>query len=142
MAKCKFRGYNKVAYTNEGSQSTSCIENAPHSIRWAWDSLSAMGVCIARIRRFKHRNEVSTGDTFHAYHTGKFSFYIPKENPNLPLNFARKVKLGDDNKGMQVFEVATNYDRNAMFDAVQELNSYLNPNFFQRMYRAIFGLNS
>jgi len=29
-----------------------------------------------------------------------------------------------------------------MFDAVRELNSYLNPNFFQRVYRAIFGLNS
>ena len=139
MAKCKFRGYNKVAYTNRGSVSTQIIDNAPPSIQSAWQTLSNLGVCIARVRRFKERNEITTGDTFHAYHTGRYSFYIPKDNPNLPLNFARKVKLGEDNKGMQVFEIATNYDRYSMFDAIQELNSYLNPNFFQRVYRAIFG---
>ena len=133
MAKCKFRGYNKVAYTNRGSVSTKMIDNAPSSIQYAWENLSDLGVCIARVRRFQERNEINVGDTFFAYHTGKFSFYIPRSNPILPLNFARKVKLGEDNKGMQVFEVATNYDRNDMFNAVKELNNYLNPSIFKRL---------
>jgi len=137
MAKCNFRGYNKVAYTNRGSVSTSPIVEASYSMQSAWERLSNLGVAIARVRRDKTRYEITTGDTFYAVHIGKSSFYIPLDNPNLPLNFARKVKLGEDNKGMQVLEVATNINFSKFNKHIDMLENHLNPSIFRRVLNFI-----
>lgn len=135
--KCKFRGYTKVAYTNNGSISTSPIANASYAMQSAWERLSNLGVAIARVRRDKTRYEITAGDTFYAVHIGKSSFYIPLDNPNLPLNFARKVKLGEDNKGMQVLEVATNINFSKFNRHIDMLENHLNPSIFRRVLNFI-----
>lgn len=133
----KFRGYNKVAFTNRGSETTSPIAEAPYSMQSAWERLSNLGVAIARERNTKRRYEVIEGNTFYAVHIGKSSFYIPLNNPNLPLNFARKVKLGEDNKGMQVLEVATNINFNSFNKHIDMLENHLNPSIFRRVLNFI-----
>ena len=133
----KFRGYNKVAFTNRGSETTSPIAEASYSMQSAWERLSNLGVAIARERNTKRRYEIIEGNTFYAVHIGKSSFYIPLDNPNLPLNFARKVKLGEDNKGMQVLEVATNINFNSFNKHIDMLENHLNPSMFGRLQRFI-----
>jgi len=133
----KFRGYNKVAFTNRGSETTSPIAEASYSMQSAWERLSNLGVAIARERNTKRRYEIIEGNTFYAVHIGKSSFYIPLDNPNLPLNFARKVKLGEDNKGMQVLEVATNIDFLKFDKHIDLLENHLNPSIFRRVLNFI-----
>ena len=137
MAKVTFRGYNKVAYTNNGSVSTGAIEYAPYTLQQAWKRASALGVCILRARQAKERSEITSGATFKGFHDGVFSFYIPKTNPIIEPYFKRKVDLGADNKGMQVMEVATNVDVQELNQALDRLDKHLNGGIFTRLFTAI-----
>ena len=59
---------SKYTYTQDGSKTTSTIEDAPQVVQRIWKELHDLGVAIFRHRKDKKRWEIDTGDTFTAIH--------------------------------------------------------------------------
>ena len=117
---------SEITYTNNGSATTKKIAEAPLSVQKIWQSASLLGVNILRVRVHKDRNETTKGATFNGYHKGKVSIYSQRSNPLLPLWFRKFVKLGESNMGMQVLEVADNFDVEDTMQVVDDYERYVN----------------
>ena len=128
---------SEITYTNNGSDTTKKISEAPLSIQKIWQSASLLGVNILRVRAYKNRNETTRGNTFNGYHNGKVSIYSQRSNPLLPLWFRRFVKLGESNVGMQVLAVATNVDVEETLGTLDTFDTYINGNIFVRLFHAV-----
>ena len=137
---------SKYTYTQDGSKTTSTIEDAPQVVQRIWKELHDLGVAIFRHRKDKKRWKIDTGDTFTAIHVAKSSFYIPNENTTKPLHFVRKTAYGKDNKGMKVLEVASNMDCDDVFRHIDLLEDILRkirrPNIFIRFINFVKSLFS
>jgi hypothetical protein len=123
----------KIVYGKRDTATVVSIEKAPQSIQTLWNELNILGVNIARVRASKERHEITTGDTFEGYHSGKVSIYNQKPKPNKPLHFVRRTPLGKDNKGMQILEVATNIDVQDTLKVVSDYEYYTTNSFFARL---------
>ena len=123
----------KYIYGKRDTKTVVSIDKAPQSIQTLWYRLNFLGVNIARIRANKERYEVTTGDTFNGYHSGKVSIYNQKSNPSRPLSFVRPTPLGKDNKGMQILEIADNVDMQEVFETLKDYETLLTGSFFDRL---------
>ena len=98
-----------------------------------WNFANSLGVNIVRVKKIKERNEITVGDTFLGYHSGKVSIYQQKGNPSRPLSFVRPTPLGKDNNGMQILEVANNLDVQEVLEALKDYQMFMTDSFFGRM---------
>ena len=116
---------SKTTYTIRGSKTTTAIEYAPHSVQRLWLHSTKRGINVLRVRAIKERTERTQGNTFFGFHKAKVSAYQQLEDAIFPLYFKRKVKLGESNKGMQVLEVADNFDVEETMRVVDDYEKYV-----------------
>ena len=117
---------SKTTYTIRGSKTTRRIDTAPHSVQRLWVHSTERGINFVRVRSIKERNERTEGNTFFGFHKAKVSIYQQLDDAIFPLYFKRKVRLGESNKGMQVLEVADNFDVEDTMKVVDEYERYVN----------------
>jgi len=123
----------KIVYGKRDTATVVSIENAPQSIQTLWNQANSLGVNIVRVRANKERYEITTGDTFEGYHSGKVSVYNQKPKPSRPLHFVRRTPLGKDNKGMQILEVASNIDVQDTLEVINDYEYYTTNSLFARL---------
>ena len=123
----------KIVYGKRDTKTVVSIDKAPQSIQTLWNQANSLGVNIVRVRANKERNEITTGDTFEGYHSGKVSIYNQKPKPSKPLHFVRRTPLGKDNKGMQILEVASNIDVQDTLDVINDYEYYTTNSLFARL---------
>ena len=121
---------NKYTYTVRGSKTTTAIAEAPRSVQAVWNEASVLGINIIRVRKEKERYETTKGRTFFGYHAGLVSLYQQ-------LWFKKKVKLGGENKGMQVLEIADNTDVQDTLKVISDFEYYTTNGFFTRLFMSI-----
>ena len=117
---------SKTTYTIRGSKTTRRIDTAPHSVQRLWVHSTERGINFVRVRSIKERNERTEGNTFFGFHKAKVSIYQQLDDAIFPLYFKRKVRLGESNKGMQVLEVADNFDVEDTMKVVDDYERYVN----------------
>ena len=117
---------SKTTYTIRGSKTTKRIDTAPHSVQQLWLHSTKQGINVLRVRAVKERTERTQGNTFFGFHKAKVSAYQQTDDAISPLYFKRKVRLGESNKGMQVLEVADNFDVEATMQIVDDYEKYVN----------------
>ncbi len=130
----------KITYTNGGSQTTTAIAHAPHSIRMLWDKLHTEGINIARVRSGKERFGTTTGRTFMGFHFKKVSAYQQLDEPIKELYFTKKLKLGKANTGMQVLEIPNNIDVQETLQSLDKIVYYKNTSVLGRVWQGIKSL--
>jgi hypothetical protein len=128
---------NKYTYTVRGSKTTHCIADAPRSVQAVWNEASLLGINIIRVRQEKERYETTKGKTFFGWHQGVVSIYQQLSNPIQALWFRKKVKLGGENKGMQVLEIADNTDVENTLKAISDFQYHITSGFFARLFMSI-----
>jgi len=128
---------NKYTYTVRGSKTTTAIAEAPRSVQAVWNEASLLGINIIRVRKEKKRYETTKGRTFFGYHAGLVSLYQQLSNPIQELWFRKKVKLGGENKGMQVLEIANNTDIQDTLQVISDFEYYTTSGFFTRLFMSI-----
>ena len=116
---------SKTTYTIRGSKTTTAIKYAPQSVQRLWLHSTGQGINVLRVRAVKERTERTKGKTFFGFHKAKVSAYQQLEDPIFALWFKRKVKLGESNKGMQVLEVADNFDVEETMRVVDDYEKYV-----------------
>ena len=117
---------SKTTYTIRGSKTTTSIIKAPHSVQQLWLHSTKQGINVLRVRAVKERTERTKGITFFGFHKAKVSAYQQTDDAISPLYFKRKVRLGESNKGMQVLEVADNFDVEDTMQVVDDYERYVN----------------
>jgi len=117
---------SKTTYTIRGSKTTRRIDTAPHSVQRLWLHSTEQGINVLRVRAVKERTERTKGITFFGFHKAKVSAYQQLDDAIFPLWFKRKVRLGESNKGMQVLEVADNFDVEDTMQVVDDYERYVN----------------
>jgi hypothetical protein len=123
----------KIVYGKRDTKTVVSIDKAPQSIQTLWNQANSLGVNIVRVRANKERHEITTGDTFEGYHSGKVSVYNQKPKPSRPLHFVRRTPLGKDNKGMQILEVASNIDVQDTLEVINDYEYYTTNSLFARL---------
>ena len=116
---------SKTTYTIRGSKTTKRIDTASHSVQKLWLHSTQRGINVLRVRAIKERTERTKGRTFFGFHKAKVSAYQQLQDPIFPLWFKRKVRLGESNKGMQVLEVADNFDVEETMRVVDDYEKYV-----------------
>ena len=116
---------SKTTYTIRGSKTTLPIGLAPLSVQKLWQYSTKQGINFLRVRAIQERNERTEGRTFFGFHKAKVSAYQQLEDPIFPLWFKRKVRLGESNKGMQVLEVADNFDVEETMKVIDAYEKYV-----------------
>ena len=124
----------KYVYGKRDTKTVKSIyDRATMGEKAIWNFANSLGVNIVRVRKNKERNETTVGDTFLGYHSGKVSIYQQRGNPSKPLHFVRPTPLGNDNKGMQILEVADNLDVQEVLEALKDYQILMTGSFFGRM---------
>ena len=125
---------NFITYSARGSETTTSIKEAPLSVQNLWFEGSRIGASIIRVRSRKNREGYSSGNTFHAYHKGRTSVYIPKAKADQKqkLGFKKNVDVGIINPTMQILEMPISCDIQPCFEAVREASTG------NKLYNAIF----
>lgn len=116
---------SKTTYTIRGSRTTTPIAKGPISVQQLWEHSTKQGINVLRVRALKERNERTEGRTFFGFHKAKVSAYQQLQDPIFPLWFKRKVRLGESNKGMQVLEVADNFDVEDTMKVIDDFEKYV-----------------
>ena len=125
---------NFITYSARGSDTTTSIKEPPLSVQNLWFEGSRIGASIIRVRSRKNREGYSSGNTFHAYHKGRTSVYIPKAKADQKqkLGFKKNVDVGIINPTMQILEMPISCDIQPCFEAVREASTG------NKLYTAIF----